>query len=150
MTTTSHDPDGAHADTRAMNDTSDPDPEVGARARPPRRYSAKFKAAFLAEYETLDRAAKGAALRREGLYSALISEWRKQRDRGALAELARAAGRQPVSALERENQHLRRENERLCSELDRTRQVIAVQGKLSALFGQLATNSATNERGETK
>lgn len=150
MTTTSHDPDRAHADTRAMNDTSDPNPEVGARARPPRRYSAKFKAEFLAEYEMLDRAAKGAALRRAGLYSALISEWRKQRDRGALAEFARPAGRQPVGPLERANQRLRRENERLASELETSRQVIEVQGKLSALLGQLATDSATNERGETK
>jgi transposase-like protein len=124
--------------------------EVGARARPPRRYSAKFKAEFLAEYETLDREAKEAALRREGLYSALISEWRKQRDRGALAELARPAGRQPVSPLERENLRLWRENERLAADLDMARQVIEVQGKLSALLGQLATDSATNERGETK
>jgi hypothetical protein len=45
---------------------------------------------------------------------------------------------------------LRRENEQLASELDRARKVIEVQGKLSALLEQLATDSAPTERGETK
>jgi transposase-like protein len=60
---------------------TNPDPEVPERARGPRRYSAKYKAQILDEYERLDKAAKGALLRREGLYTSLISEWRKQRDR---------------------------------------------------------------------
>lgn len=145
MATTIHHAEVPHADTRAMNNSTDPDPEVGAHARPPRRYSPTYKAEFLAEYETLDKEARGAALRREGLYSSLVSEWRKQRDRGALVELAKPAGRQPVDPREHENRRLRRENERLSSELDTAHQVIEVQGKLSALLGQLATGSATNE-----
>lgn len=76
------------ADAGAINDTNDPDPEVPERARGPRRYSAKYKARVLAEYETLDNAGKGALLRREGLYSSLITAWREQRDRGALAKRA--------------------------------------------------------------
>jgi transposase len=39
--------------------------------------------------ERLDSAGKGALLRREGLYTSLTSEWRRQRDRGALEALAR-------------------------------------------------------------
>ena len=66
-----------------------PDPEVPAKAR---RYSASYKARILAEYEELDKAGKGALLRREGLYSSLISAWRDQRDKGALAALAQPAG----------------------------------------------------------
>lgn len=50
------------------------------RARRSRQYSAKYKLRILGEYEQLDKAGK-AAVRREGLYSSLISEWRKQRDR---------------------------------------------------------------------
>ena len=73
--------------------SSDPVPEVLERVRPPRQFRAKYKAEILAEYERLDRDGKGALLRREGLYTSLISEWRKQRDRGALAELARSSGR---------------------------------------------------------
>jgi transposase len=89
-------------------------------------------------------------LRREGLYSSLISEWRKQRDRGALEALAKPAGRPATEPLERENARLRRENERLATDLDKARKVIEVQGKLSALLEQLATDSAPTERGETK
>ena len=68
-----------HAD--AMDEI--PDPEVPERPKRPRSYSARYKAEILAEYERLDKAGKGALLRREGLYTSLISEWRKQRDRGA-------------------------------------------------------------------
>jgi transposase len=139
----------ARADAGVMDDDHDPEPEVLERARPPRRYSAAFKARILDEYETLDKAGKGALLRREGLYTSLISEWRKQRDRGALAELAKPAGRPQADSRDREVARLRRENERLGSELEKARKVIEVQGKLSALLEQLATDSAP-ERGETR
>ncbi len=150
MTTSIRDSQDARAQAVAVNDRTDPDPEVLERARGPRRYSAKYKAQVLDEYERLDKAAKGALLRREGLYTSLISEWRKQRDRGALEALAKPAGRQPADPRDREVARLRRENERLASELDRARKVIEVQGKLSALLEQLATDSAPSGGGETK
>ena len=75
---------------------NDPDPEVPERAKR-RSYTAKYKLEILAEYEGLDRDGKGALLRREALYTSLISEWRKQRDRGALEALAAKAGRQAGS-----------------------------------------------------
>ena len=120
-----------------------PDPEVPARART-RRYSASYKARILADYEELDKAGKGALLRREGLYSSLIAAWRDQRDKGALAALAKQAGRPAADPRERENAKLRQENERLAAELDKARKVIEVQGKLSALLGQLATDSPSS------
>lgn len=120
-----------------------PDPEVPARARS-RRYSASYKAKILAEYEELDKAGKGALLRREGLYTSLIAVWRTQRDQGALAALAKPAGRPAADLKDRENAKLRQENERLAAELDKARKVIEVQGKLSALLGQLATDSPTS------
>ena len=128
-----------------MSSTSErvPDPEVPARARS-RRYSASYKARVLAEYEELDKAGKGALLRREGLYSSLISAWREQRDKGALAELARPAGRPPADPKDREIARLRKETEKLAAELDKAQRVIEVQGKLSALLGQLATGSPTS------
>src|SRR5919202_1111646 len=75
-----------------------PDPEVPERPRPPRRYPAAYKLRILAEYEQLDKAGKGALLRREGLYTSLISEWRKQRNPGALAALGEGVrrGRPPA------------------------------------------------------
>jgi hypothetical protein len=58
-----------------------------------------------------------------------------------MAALAKPAGRPPADPAERENAKLRKENERLQAELDKARKVIEVQGKLSALLGQLATGS---------
>jgi len=149
MTTTIHHQDLARADAAAMDDTTDPDPEVPERARGPRRYSAKYKAKILAEYDGLDKAAKGALLRREGLYSSLLSEWRKQADRGANEALARPAGRQLADPRDKEVARLRRDVERLDTELDKARKVIEIQGKLSALLEQIATDGATETRGET-
>jgi transposase len=130
--------------------TRHPDPEVPERPRPPRTYPAAYKLRILAEYEQLDKAGKGALLRREGLYTSLISEWRKQRDRGALQALAKPAGRQPADPRDQQLARLRRENQRLQAELGKARKVIEVQGKLSALLEQLATDSAPEPGGERR
>jgi transposase-like protein len=124
--------------------TDEPDPEVPERARGSRRYSARYKLAILAEYEGLDKAGKGALLRREGLYTSLISEWRKQRDRGALEALSQPRGRKPADPTDKELAQLRRDKQRLERELDKARRVIEVQGKLSALLDELAADSATD------
>lgn len=122
---------------------SHPDPEVPERPRPPRRYPAADKLRVLAEYEQLDKAGKGALLRREGLYTSLISEWRKQRDKGALAALgeAKRRGRPPTDPVARDNARLRRDNARLRDQLARLAKVIEVRGELSALLSRLATSS---------
>jgi transposase-like protein len=126
-----------------------PDPEVPAKARS-RTYSAAYKARILDEYESLDKAGKGALLRREGLYTSLISAWRIQRDQGARAALAKPAGRPPADTRDKEIARLRARVERLENELGKAQTVIEVQGKLSALLGQLATGSPTTINGETK
>ncbi len=129
---------------------NDPDPEVPERAKR-RSYTARYKLEILAEYETLDRDGKGALLRREGLYSSLLSEWRKQRDKGALDALAAKPGRQLLDPVERENVRLRQRVGRLEDELGTARRVIEVQGKLSALLEELATDSADlTTRGDKK
>jgi transposase len=151
VTVTSDHSVNAHVQAGAMDNTIDPEPEVPERARGPRRYSASYKAQILEEYEGLDKAGKGALLRREGLYTSLICEWRKQRDRGALQALAKPAGRQPADPRDQQVARLRRENQRLAGELDKARRVIEVQGKLSALLEQLATDSVTQpQQGETR
>jgi transposase len=121
-----------------------PDPQVPERAKR-RSYSAKYKAEILAEYDRLDRDGRGALLRREALYSSLISEWRKQRDKGALEALGKTRGRPPADPVERENARLRAEVAKLQAEVETSRRVIEVQGKLSALLEQLATGGATDE-----
>ena len=123
--------------------TQVPDPEVPAKARS-RTYSAAYKARILDEYESLDKVGKGALLRREGLYTSLISAWRAQRDQGARAALAKPAGRPPADARDKELARLRARVERLEGELSKAKTVIEVQGKLSALLGQLATDSPSS------
>ena len=122
-----------------------PDPEVPERPRPPRTYPAAYKLRILGEYEQLDKAGKGALLRREGLYTSLISEWRKQRDKGALAAFTAPRGRPPADPRDRELARLQRENARLRDRLERARKVIEVQGELSALLDRLANGSATDD-----
>jgi transposase-like protein len=121
-----------------------PEPQVPERATR-RSYTARYKAAILAEYDGLDRDGRGALMRREGLYSSLISEWRKQRDKGALEGLGKTRGRPPADPVERENARLQAKVAKLEAELDTSRRVIEVQGKLSALLEQLATGGATDE-----
>jgi transposase-like protein len=150
MTTTITHSSSARADSGVMEPTTDQDPEVPERVRGPRRYSAKYKAKILAEYESLSKADKGALLRREGLYSSLITAWRSQRDAGAMTELAKPAGRQPADPRDKEIGKLRSQVSKLEDDLDRAHKVIEIQGKLSALLDQLATDNAQTERGETK
>lgn len=70
-----------------------PDPEIPEKAKR-RQFSARYKLDILDEYDRLSElGAKGALLRREGLYSSHIVEWRRGRDVGALAELAKSRGR---------------------------------------------------------
>ena len=70
----------------AGDDERRPDPEVPERARR-RTFTAQYKQEILAAYDAAPGGEKGAILRREGLYSSLISEWRRARDAGALAGL---------------------------------------------------------------
>lgn len=141
--------EGVVPQVASTNDHGTPDPQVEPRSTGPRRYSAEYKARILAEYETLDRQGKGALLRREGLYSSLITHWRDQRDRGAKTALAAPAGRPKADPRDKEIARLQAHVARLEAELGKARTVIEVQGKLSALLDQLATDSAT-KNGESK
>ena len=119
-----------------------PDPEVPERPRR-RRFPAAYKLAILDELDqATEPGAKGAILRREGLYTSHIVEWRRARDAGALEALGRARGRKPANPLAGEVERLARRAQRLEAELERARRVIAVQGNLSALLEGLLAESA--------
>jgi transposase-like protein len=146
---TIHDSSIARAQAGVVTDPI-PDPQVPERSRGRRQFSAKYKARILDEYDTLDKPGRGALLRREGLYSSHITEWRNQRDRGAMLALGRPVGRPAADPRDVEIARLRRENERLADDLGKARTVIEVQGKLSALLDQLASGNASTRRSETK
>ena len=117
-----------------------PDPEVSERP-PRRRFSAAYKAAILDEYEAAS-GAKGAIIRREGLYSSHITEWRRLRALGGLAALGRSRGPRPAHPLVAENERLRDTVGRLEARLTRAEKVIAVQGNVSALLRELSLDGA--------
>jgi transposase len=92
-------------------------------------------------------------LRREGLCTSLVSEWRKQRDKGALGALgalgaAARRGRPPADPIKRESQRLRAESQRLRAQLARQAKVVEVQGEPSALLSRLAASGAERESSE--
>ncbi len=119
-----------------------PDPEVPERPTR-RRFTGSYKAAILRELDqAIEPGAKGAIMRREGLYSSSIVEWRKQRAAGDTGALARARGPRAADPLVAENERLRTKVDRLQTRLERAEKVIAVQGNVSALLRELTLESA--------
>jgi len=114
-----------------------PDPELIERARR-RRFTAAYKLRILREADACSKPGEiGALLRREGLYSSLLTEWRRQRERGSLAALDRPRGRPKADPREAQIAALQRRLERAERELEKARRVIEVQGNVSALLGDL-------------
>jgi transposase-like protein len=118
--------------------------------RPSRRvFTPEYKLAMVAEYENAPNGEKGAILRREGLYSSHIIEWTRARDAGRLggnlAESATPAKRAKKSAEQVELEKLRRQNDKLTSDLTKTRMALDIMGKAHALLEQLSESAANDE-----
>jgi transposase len=122
----------------AMNPRSD---------RPRRRsFTAEYKLAILTEYDAAGPVARGVLLRREGLYSSHLSEWRKARDTGALAGLSAAPRAGRPSAQELENAKLKARAERAERELAKTKAALEIVGKAHALLELLSESADTEPR----
>ncbi len=125
-----------------------PDPEVPERpAR--RRFSAEYKLQIVEEANALSEpGAIGALLRREGLYSSHLVDWRRQYRLGALSSLARPRGRPKPHPLAAENERLRGRTKHLEQRLATAERIIEIQGKVSELLGiPLAQSSDDDESG---
>lgn len=116
-----------------------PDPQVVPKARR-RRFNAEYKLAIVREAERCVQAGEiGALLRREGLYSSHLADWRAQMALGQLSALApRKRGRKPSEALRQaaELARIERENARLRERLRQAEVIIAAQKKLAELLGR--------------
>jgi transposase len=113
-------------------------PELADRPRR-RTFTAQDKLRILAE---TDRAAAtggvGAVLRREGIYSSALTDWRRQRDAGAFRALAPATrGPKPAepNPLTAEVALVQRDNARLALRLARAEAIIGVQKEVAELLG---------------
>src|ERR1039457_5834923 len=124
-----------------------PDPEVPEKARR-RTFTAHYKLDVVAEYDAAATGEKGAVLRREGLYSSHVIEWRRARDAGALAGQARPRGRPAADPRDAQIARLRKEKTKLEQELATARFVVDVQAKLQALL-ETISKSADNEPGSS-
>ena len=117
-----------------------PNAEVAPRAER-RHYTAEYKERILDEIDRSQIPGEiGAILRREGLYSQIISKWRQQRQQGALAGTT-SAKRGPKPDLQSgELARLQRENERLRTRLERAEMILEVQKKVSQLLGPMGND----------
>ena len=118
-----------------------PDPELPKRPFR-RRFDRAYKISILAEWDACsEHGSKAALLRREGLYSSILSDWRRQARTG---ELTQQPGRRlPTMA---EVERLRVENEQLRIDLARAKVVIEVQGKVRALLDDLSKSADIEPR----
>ena len=116
---------------------SKPDPEV--LPKPKRKnYSTEYKIKILAEADACSKPGQiGELLRREGLYSSLLSNWRKQREdatRNALKAKSRGPKAKDDGALAQQLQQLRQEKEQLANKLRQTQAIIEAQKKISEIL----------------
>jgi transposase len=112
-----------------------------------RTFTADYKLAILEQYDAcVGDGDKGALLRREGLYSSHIVEWRRARDAAAVEGLSPRT-RQPkaspeAAALAKANRRI----ERLEADLAKHKLALDIAGKAHALLEMLAEGAAPEQK----
>ena len=124
-----------------------PDPEVVPQAKR-RNFSAAYKLRILEEADQCTaRGEIGALLRREGLYSSHLTDWRRQRDLGQLAALSPKPRGRKADPQAAELAALRKENERLRRQLEQAELIIEVQKKLADALDLTLSQPKNDESG---
>ena len=115
-----------------------PDPEVVSKPKR-RRFTAEYRLRILEEVERCTGAgAVGQLLRREGLYSSHLANWRKARREGALRGLRskkRGAKPKAINPLEPKVRALEAKVARLEKDLHTAHTILDVQEKVAGLLG---------------
>jgi len=111
------------------------DPEVPAKAQR-RKFTSEYKLRIVREAERCKEPGEiGALLRREGLYSSLLTAWRREVEQGARAALRSKKRGPKARVVDPRVKELERENTRLRKRLEHAELIIAVQKKVSKLLG---------------
>jgi transposase-like protein len=115
--------------------------DVQVAAKPQRRsFTAEYKRRLLKEADACTTpGAVGALLRREGLYSSHLVEWRRARARGELAALTpKRRGRKPtpVDPRDRKLVELERQLAHMTGRAERAEALVEAQKNLAALLGR--------------
>ena len=124
-----------------------PNPEVSAKPQR-RRFSVEDKQRILEEADGANGpGAIGALLRREGIYSSTLSNWRRERRAAVKKAFSQKRGPQPKrNPLAGENEKLRRHNQRLQEELEKAHIIIEVQKKVARLLGHPISETPSEEK----
>ncbi len=114
-----------------------PNPEVEEKPKR-RRFTAEYKLKILDEVDNCSGPGDvGKILRREGLYSSYLAQWRRQRERGAQQGLSvqKRGRKKKKEAMSPEMKALRKENRRLKNRLERVELMLEFQKKTSEMLG---------------
>ena len=143
-------PEGEHAAAESRVNGAkpvSPDPEVPAQAKR-RRFSAKYKLDILRKADACtEKGELGALLRREGLYSSHLTNWRRQREEGSLKGLTpKRRGRKAKKSPQRKRVvQLEGEVRRLRQKLEQAEAIIDIQKKVSLLLGMSLNGPGSGE-----
>lgn len=111
-----------------------------------RFFSQDYKLAILAEYDgCTEFGEKGALLRREGLYSSIITDWRRQHREGSLVVTPGRSEGGRGGPSRSEVARLRAENEALKKKLAKAEAIIEVQGKVHAVLEELSKSADVDD-----
>ena len=123
-----------------------PDPEIAEKPKR-RRFSAEYRLRIVREADSCKQPGEiGALLRREGLYSSLLTAWRRQRDTGALAGLEPKKRGPKAKAVDPRVKGLERELARLKRKLEQAETIIDIQKKVAGILGIPLRTSEPDEK----
>ena len=106
---------------------ADPQVKTSTKSKPRRSFSQAYKDNIIKAYDACpDSSARGALLRREGLYHSRISTWRAQGAAGKTKTKKKSVA---------EAAHFKRENDQLKKQLAQAHAIIDIQKKVSQLLG---------------
>ena len=112
-----------------------PAPEVPATVQR-RRFSPEYRLCILTQADACKKPGEvGALLRREGLYSSLLTNWRRQREAGALREMRGRRRGPPPRPVDPRVTQLEAENRRLQRKLQRAETIITLPKKVAESLG---------------
>ncbi len=122
-----------------LNGNDHQETEVVAAKATRRRFTAKYKREIVRQADACTKPGEiGALLRREGLYSSNLTDWRRELEQGDLAALApkkRGPAGKDVDPREAEMAVLRRENAALKKRAERAELLVSIQKKVSQILG---------------
>ncbi len=125
--------------TMAAKDTKKSAPTEVAEKATRRQYTNAYKLEVIREAERCTEfGAIEAMLRRRGLYSSHLTNWRQAEARGELREPGvrkRGPVPKPVDARDREIAELKRQNAKLAARAERAETLVEIQKKVAELLG---------------